>query len=95
MERENEKGEIETLRERLTILSEACLRINETLDLETVLQDVVDSARSLTGARYAGISTADSWGQGLEFLASGMSPEEERLLADMPEGRSSSGISCR
>ena len=79
--REVEKGEVETLRERLSILAEACLRINETLDLETVLQDVVDSARILTGARYAGISTIDSRGQGLEFLTSGMSPEEEKWLA--------------
>ena len=29
--------EIETLRERLSRLSEACLRINESLDFETVL----------------------------------------------------------
>lgn len=86
MERENEKGESERLRERLSILSEACLRINETLDLETVLQDVVDSARIITGSRYAGISTIDSGGQGLEFLTSGMSPEAKTWLADMPEG---------
>lgn len=86
MERKNQKGEVETLRERLSILSEACLRINETLDLETVLQDVVDSARTLTGARYAGVSTIDGRGQGLEFLTSGMSAEEERWMAEMPEG---------
>ena len=42
----------EVLRERLTRLSKASLRINESLDYPTVLQGVLDSARSLTGARY-------------------------------------------
>ena len=40
------------LRERLALLSEASLSINESLDFDTVLQGVLDSARSLTGARY-------------------------------------------
>ena len=42
--------EIRELRERLSRLSEASIRINESLDFETVLQGVLDSARSLTGA---------------------------------------------
>ena len=45
--------ENEDLRERLSRLSEASLRINESLDFDDVLQGVLDSARgSLTGARY-------------------------------------------
>ena len=43
--------EIETLRERLSRLSDASLRINESLDFDQVLQGALDSARSLTGAR--------------------------------------------
>ena len=35
------------LRDRLTRLSEASLRINESLDFDTVLQGVLDSARAL------------------------------------------------
>ena len=50
--------ENEALRQRLSRLSEAGLRINESLDFGTVLQDVVDSARALTGARH-GVSP--SW----------------------------------
>ena len=38
--------------DRLSRLSQASLRINESLDLDTVLQQVVDSARLLTGSRY-------------------------------------------
>ena len=44
--------ENQALRERLSRLSQASLRINESLDFDTVLQEVVDSARTLTGARY-------------------------------------------
>ena len=47
-----------TLRDRLTRLSEASLHINESLDLDVVLQGVLDSARSLTDASYAQITTA-------------------------------------
>ena len=64
------KAELEMLRARLSGLTEAILRINEHLELDTVLQEVVDSARTLTGARYAMISAfdnANSGGGGLEF----------------------------
>ena len=43
--------ELEALRERLSRLSQASLRINESLDYDSVLQGVVDSACALTGAR--------------------------------------------
>ena len=49
--------EMQALRDRLSRLSEASLRINETLEFDTVLREVVDSARSLTGAHY-GVITA-------------------------------------
>ena len=74
------------LRHRLSQLSEASLRINETLELETVLQYVVDSARILTGARYSAITTVDGSGQREEFITSGMTPEERRWVLDAPEG---------
>ena len=51
LERENE-----ALRDRLSRLSQASLRINESLDFDTVLQRVLDSACSLTGARYGVIT---------------------------------------
>ena len=48
------EGEIAALRDRLSRLSEASLRINESLDLDTVLQGVLDSACSLSGAPLRG-----------------------------------------
>ena len=43
---------MEALRERLSRLSEASLRINGSLDLDQALQGVLDSAQSLTSGRY-------------------------------------------
>ena len=55
MDRTDERDrDIAGLRERLSRLSDASLPINESLDFDTVLQGVLDSARSLTEARLRG-----------------------------------------
>ena len=46
------KRENEARRERSATLNAAILRINATLDLDTVLDEVVENARALTGARW-------------------------------------------
>ena len=74
------------LRERITRLSAAILRISASLDLDTVLNEVVDSARALTGARYGMIATVDDAGAIQEFIASGLSADERRHMADWPHG---------
>ena len=53
------EAEIEALRERMSSLSGAVLRISASLDVGTVLREVVDGARALTGARYGAITTID------------------------------------
>ena len=85
-ETDGSRSRIEELEERLSRLSEASLRINESLDFETVLQNVLDSARDLTGARYGVIATRDEQG-GLEtVLTSGTSEDEHRQLVTLPAG---------
>ena len=54
--------EMETLRKRLSRLSQAILRINESLDFDQVFQGVLDSARSLTSARYGVMKLLDDSG---------------------------------
>ena len=81
LERENE-----ALRDRLSRLSQASLRINESLDFETVLQRVLDSACSLTGARYGVITLLDESGRIQDFVYSGLTPEESRQFAEFPDG---------
>ncbi len=78
--------ENEALRERLSGLSEASLRINASLDFDTVLQEVLDSARTLTDARYGVISLMKEEGESPHFLFSGMTEEESRKLLEIPEG---------
>ncbi len=78
--------EIEALRERLSRLSEASRRINESLDFDQVLQGALDSARSLTGARHGVMTLLDDDGMLRDFLSSGLSGEESEQLWLMPEG---------
>ena len=77
--------QIEALRERISMLSEASLRINESLDYDTVLQGVLDSARALAGARYGVITILNGAGEIEDFVSSGFSPEEARLVWELPE----------
>jgi len=57
------------------------VRISASLDLDTVLREVVDSARAVTGARFGVITTADERGLPHRFLTSGIEPENHRRLA--------------
>ena len=78
--------ENEALRDRLARLSDANLRISESLDFDTVLQEVVDSARALTSSRYGAITVFKEAGQTPDFIVSGLTREEQQGLWDMPEG---------
>ena len=76
----------QTLANYLTRLSEASLRIDESLDPETVLQEILESARALTKARYGLVATFDDAGKMEDFLTSGMTDEESRQLWEMTKG---------
>lgn len=67
--------ESQALRERLARLSQTSLRINESLDFDTVLQDVVDRAR------------ADRRPDGVERLPGDVRAPGERPSPELP-GRS-------
>ena len=82
----NIRPETEALRNRLSRLSEASLRITETLDLDTILQGVIDGARSLTGARYGALLILDDAGRMQDLVTSGMTPEVRRRLGALPKG---------
>ena len=92
LQRENE-----ALRNRIARLSAAILRISASLDVNTVLHEVVDTARALTGARYGAITTIDKAGQPQEFVTSGITPVAHQQLVPGPTGRSFSRTSatCR
>ena len=85
-ERAPTAAEHDALRARLAALSAASLRISASLDLETVLTEVVESARTLTGARYGAIATIDETGTPRDFVTSGFTEEEHRRLAEWADG---------
>ena len=78
--------EVRTLRERLSRMSEASLRISESLDVDTVLREVVESAQLLTGAGCSGIVTMDASRQLQDFVTAGLSPEEYQRFLELPQG---------
>ncbi len=81
-----EAREIERHQARVAAMSEASCRINESCDLEPVLQEVVNGARLLTDARYGAIGIFDDSRNVQQFMTSsapgqpGGSPEEPALL---------------
>ena len=78
--------EIAEMRDRLSRLSEASLRINESLDFDTVLQEVVDSARALAACRYGAITIPGEVFRRPAFIVSGLTGKEHQGFWDMPEG---------
>ena len=80
------RRENEVLRGRISRLSAAILRINASLDLDTVLHEVVESARALTGAWHGVITTVDDAGQPQDFCTSGFTADEQRRMEAWPDG---------
>ena len=80
------RRENEALRDRLSGLSEASLRISRSLDLDTVLQEVIDGARSLTRARYGALVAFHDSGGIETLITSGITPEERPRFGDLPKG---------
>ena len=86
--RDEMRQRFEMLETRISNLCAAILRINASLDLETVLREIVDSARALTGARYGLIVTIDDAGKPQEdFVTAGVTPDVHAKLAGWSDGR--------
>ena len=77
---DDRRRDIEALRERISALTTAILRISTSLDVDTVLREIAEAARTLTGARYAVITTVDGTGRLEDAVLCGFTPEEERQI---------------
>src|SRR4051794_480268 len=63
------------------------------LDVELVLDRLLETARELTGARYAALGILDESRRELEqFLTRGIDPEAHRAIGDLPRGRGILGL---
>ena len=81
------RTEIRAFLERLTALAQAGLRINESLDPDTVTQEVLDCARSLTGADYGILALVDDQRRMQQLLWSGLTDEESHQLHNIRAGQ--------
>jgi len=64
----------------------AILRVGASLDLDTVLREALEGARALTGARYGAIYAPTVPDSPVNFVTSGLTPEEHGTLAAWPDG---------
>jgi signal transduction histidine kinase len=79
--------------ERLRQLIEVGPWLLSQLDLETVLDRLLQTARDVTGARYAALGVLDTERQDLErFLTRGLSEDQEHAIGARPRGRGILGL---
>src|SRR5687768_18008144 len=65
----------------------------EELDVDVVLERLLETARELTGARYAAIGVLDERRAQLErFLTSGVDAATQAAIGDLPRGRGVLGV---
>ena len=73
------------MRRLVSRLSEASLRINQSLDFDEVLQGVLDSARNLTNSDRGVMVLVDADGAVADVLATGLSPAETEMMWTRPQ----------
>ncbi len=88
--------EASRVRRRFETLVSAGVAIFSEHSLEGVLQQIVDSAREVVGARYAALGVLGSDRKTLsQFVTSGLSPAERDRIGDLPRGRGLLGLVIR
>jgi signal transduction histidine kinase len=79
--------------QRVEALCRAAIRITAEHDLERVLQEITDSAREVVGARYAALGVLNESGDELvQFVASGITAEEQARIGAPPQGKGLLGL---
>jgi signal transduction histidine kinase len=79
--------------DRLRTLLDTGIAITSELSLDAVLEQIVEAAARLTGARYAALGVTDPSGTGLErFVYTGIEQREADAIGDLPRGRGILGV---
>ncbi|HEX7291313.1 MAG TPA: GAF domain-containing sensor histidine kinase [Conexibacter sp.] len=79
--------------QRLRRLIEVGRSLVSERDLETLLAQVLDVARELTGARHAALGVLDESRRSLDrFVTRGIDPQTHRAIGDLPHGRGILGL---
>ena len=74
-------------RDRVYTLLEAVVAVGTTLDLETVLKQIVEAAITLVRARYGALGIIGEGGRLVEFVPVGLADGEIEAIHHWPEGR--------
>ena len=86
----------QTALDRLRVLVDTGITLSSELSLDALLQQLVEKAALLTGARYAALGVIDQTGTALErFLTTGIDPETHAAIGDLPKGRGILGVLIR
>jgi signal transduction histidine kinase len=73
-------------------VSRAVLAVNRQLSVRDVLQVIVRSARSLSGARYAALGVPDGQGSFAEFVVDGISARQQKAIGPLPRQHGMLGV---
>lgn len=85
-ELQNLREEVVRLQSRFSLLSDLNRKISSSLELGTVLQDIVDAACTLTEAKYGAVGVFDEAGKITQFITHGLSDEERARIGNLPQG---------
>ena len=82
--------------DRTRALVEAGIALTQELSLDAVLEKLVETAASLTGAQYAALGVLDPAGSHLErFVTTGLDDETRAAIGDLPRGGGILGVLIR
>ena len=68
------------LSETFVVVSDALAGLAAERSLANVLQRIADLAREVVGARYAALGVSDANGRILQFITSGLTPQERAAI---------------
>ena len=88
-------GEERRISRAVVAAYEAALEVASEVSVEGVLQRIVNLAREVVGARYGALGVADDSGRLIQFMVSGISPEEREAIGAVPVGRGLLGVLIR
>lgn len=84
---ERRENEVHQRSEQMAALHTAALTLTKEIDLATVLQSVVDEARTLVKAQYGALGVLDKEKNYIDqFIVSGITPQQRALLGPPPRG---------
>jgi signal transduction histidine kinase len=81
---------------RMASLVDAGLSLGQEIGLDDLLTRIVQSARTVLGARYAALGVLDASGTELaRFITAGLSEDERQAIGALPRGRGILGVLIR